>query len=141
MMNISDQLFGVRNAQASRVAGTGRAVCLPGTGLPERAACTIDLSGAGPQVPTVVIAKHEVTGPVLLAHTRDFHDDGAVILVDPRPVLPGPDGTAAADACCSSCMGAKPFIARGGHQTWIILQHRPGCRELAALAELCGVAP
>ena len=119
----------------------GRVTVLPTTGLPGRAACTIDLSGAEPQVPTVIITRHEVTGPVLLAHTRSYADQSAPILVDPRPILPGADGTAAADTRCGSCQGAKPFVARGERETWIILQHRPGCRELAALAALVGVAP
>jgi hypothetical protein len=121
---------------------TERIIIVPGTRLPGRIAGTIDLSGAEPPgPPPVIITRHEVSGVVLLAHTRDFTDESAPILVDPRPIWPGPDGTAAADARCGSCTAAGPFIVPGEEQTLIVLQHRPGCRELAALAELAGVTP
>jgi hypothetical protein len=120
---------------------TDRTTYLPDTGLPERETAVIDLSAAEPDVPTVIISKHQITGLLRLAHTRSYADQSAPVLVDPRPIRPGPDGVAAVDARCGSCAGAKTFLARGEDQTLIILQHRPGCRELAALAALTGVTP
>ena len=120
---------------------TQRATYLPDAGLPARETAVIDLSGAGPQVPTVIISKHQITGLLRLAHTRSYADQSAPVLMDPRPIWPGPDGTIAVDARCDSCRGAKTFLARGEDQTLLILQHRPGCRELAALAALTGVTP
>jgi hypothetical protein len=120
---------------------THRTTCLPDSGLPSRETCVIDLSGAEPDMPTVIISKHQITGLLRLAHTRSYADQSAPVLVDPRPIWPGPDGIAAVDARCASCRGAKTFLTRGEDQTLLILQHRPGCRELAALAALTGVTP
>jgi hypothetical protein len=120
---------------------TQRTLCLPDAGLGDRVACTIDLSAADDPVPTVIISKHQVTGPVYLAHTRSFRDQAAPVLKDPRPLWPGPDGTVAVDARCDTCRGAKAHIAVGEDETLVILQHRQGCRELARLAALTGVAP
>jgi hypothetical protein len=119
---------------------TERTVYLPDAGLGDRAACVIDLSAADDPVPTVIISKHQVTGPVFLAHTSNFADASAPIFKDPRPLWPSPDGSVAVDAQCK-CGGTKVFIAVGEEQTLAILQHRPGCRELARLADLAGVTP
>jgi hypothetical protein len=121
---------------------TQRTLCLPDAVLGDREQAVIDLSAAEPGGPsTVIISKHQVVGPVYLAHTRSFHDDSAPIFKDPRPLWPGPDGTVALDARCERCRGAKAHIAVGEDETVVILQHRPGCRELARLAALMGVAP
>ena len=53
-----------------------------------------------------VITTWRVTGPVLVGHTADFHDQDAPIIVrEADAVTPGPDGTGCAQG---RCPGASP---------------------------------
>ena len=88
--------------------------------------------GHDPLAPQM-ITKWEVTGRVRIGHTADYSDPAEpIIFLQGDDVLPGPDGTAFTDARCPRCIG-QTFLALGEAESVLVIQHRPGCREMAAL--------
>ena len=94
--------------------------------------------GLDPEVPQV-LTTWQVTGPVRIGHTTDFHDPSAPIVVrEADTVLPGPDDAGSAEGRCRRCV-AKPFMASGDGQTVLILEHERRCPQMAALLRQAGV--
>jgi hypothetical protein len=90
----------------------------------------------GPQM----ITTWRVSGPVLVGHTADFHDQDAPIIVrEADAVTPGPDGTGCAEGRCPRCI-AQAYVARGDDGTLLVLEHEDGCPVMAGLLRQAGAA-
>lgn len=77
----------------------------------------------------------QVTGSLVTGHTR-AGDNDAPIYVDPAEVIT-PGAALLADARCKRCT-ARVTVARGDDGTLLLIEHRPGCARLAALARRAG---
>lgn len=93
--------------------------------------------GHDPAVPQILLPL-KLTGRLLAAHTRDYHNPDAPIFLDPRPVaVPRPD--ASADLRCPGCV-SRAHIGPYGGDTLAVVSHEPGCGWLASMLRESGLA-
>jgi hypothetical protein len=84
--------------------------------------------GRDPGVPQILLPMR-IRGTLYVGNTQDLGDERAPIYVDRAIKV----GTRFIDVRCPRCV-TKADIRQDGLDTWVILQHQPGCPELAALA-------